>query len=275
VTDQAAQLRAMMATRTPDRIEPSGPPTIVVGSGKGGVGKSVISALLAQRLAQQEKRVLLVDGSQNMGNLHVLFGVNRGVRLEHVLADTASPHDLLVPVNDNLMLLPADSGAESLHALGAVDRARLHHRISTLYTEFDVVIIDAGPGVESVVRVATMGATRLIMVTVPEPAALTDAYATMKIVLAQVRDLPIDVLVNRVEDGREGPQAFDRLATAADRFLHRGIRYLGALWEDEDIRRAVRAPGRLAEGLSPGPNSDLLTAVLERLELQATVRTVS
>lgn len=275
MTDQAAQLRAMMAARTPDRVEPAGPPTIVIGSGKGGVGKSVISALLAQRLAQQEKRVLLVDGSQNMGNLHVLFGVNRGVRLEHVLADAASPKDLLVPVNEYLMLLPADSGAESLHALGAVDRARLHHRISTLYPEFDAVIIDAGPGVESVVRVSTMGATRLIMVTVPEPAALTDAYATMKIVLAQVRDLPIDVLVNRVEDGREGPQAFDRLATAADRFLHRGIRYLGSLWEDEGIRRAVRSPGRLAEGLGPGPNSDLLTSILERLELQATARTVS
>jgi flagellar biosynthesis protein FlhG len=141
--------------------------------------------------------VLLVDGSQNMGNLHVLFGVNRGVRLEHVLAEAASPQDLLVPVNEHLVLLPADSGAESLHALGQVDSARLHHRISTLYNEFDVVIVDAGPGVESVVRVSTMGATRLIMVTVPEPAALTDAYATMKIVLAQVRDLPIDVLVNR------------------------------------------------------------------------------
>jgi flagellar biosynthesis protein FlhG len=274
VTDQAAQLRAMMAARRPEPAEPAGPPTIVVGSGKGGVGKSVISALLAQRLAMQEKRVLLVDGSQNMGNLHVLFGVNRGVRLEHVLAEAASPQDLLVPVNDHLVLLPADSGAESLHALGQVDRARLHHRISSLYHDFDVVIIDAGPGVESVVRVSTMGATRLIMVTVPEPAALTDAYATMKIVLAQVRDLPIDVLVNRVEDGREGPQAFDRLSTAAERFLQRGIRYLGALWEDEDIRRAVRAPGRLAAGLGPGPNSDLLTSILERLELQTTARTV-
>ena len=273
MTDQAALLRAMMAGRRPDPVPPSGPPTLVVGSGKGGVGKSVVSALLAQRLAAEGRRVLLVDGSQNMGNLHVLFGVQRCARLEHLLTDAATPKDLLVQVTEQLWLLPADSGAENLHALGPVDRARLHHRLSGLYGDFETVIVDAGPGIESVVRVSTMGATGLLLVTVPEPAALTDAYATLKIVHAQVKDLPVDVLINRVADAREGPQAFERLATAAERFLHRGLRYLGALWEDDEIRRAVRTPGRLATGLGPGPNSDLLTTVLERLDLPAPART--
>lgn len=272
MTDQAELLRAMMAGRLPEPAPRPNPPTIVVGSGKGGVGKSVISALLAQRLASDGRRVLLVDGDQNLGNLHVLLGVQRGATLEHLLNEAATPKDLLVRLNEQFWLLPADSGAESLHALGAVDRARLHHRLSSLYDDFDVVIVDAGPGIESVVRVSTMGATRLIMIAVPEPAALTDAYATLKIVHAQVKDLPVDVLINRVEDAREGPQAYERLATAAERFLHRGIRYLGAFWEDEEIRRAVRAPGRLATGLGPGPNSDLLTTVLERLELPAPAR---
>jgi flagellar biosynthesis protein FlhG len=272
MTDQATLLRAMKAGRRPGPAPLAGPPTIVIGSGKGGVGKSVVSALLAQRLATDGRRVLLVDGSQNMGNLHVLFGVQRGARLEHVLAEAVAPRDLLVSVTEHLWLLPADSGVESLHALGGVDRARLHHRLSALYDEFDTVVVDAGPGIENVVRVSTMGATRLVIVTVPEPAALTDAYATIKIVHAQVTDLPIDVLVNRVEDAGEGPQAYDRLATAAERFLHRRLRYLGALWEDRLIRRAVRAPGRLATGLGPGPNSDLLTSVIERLQLPAPVR---
>lgn len=272
MTDQAALLRAMMAGRLPEPTPRPSPPTIVVGSGKGGVGKSVISALLAQRVAADGRRVLLVDGDQNLGNLHVLLGIQRGATLEHLLNEAATPKDLLVRLGEHFWLLPADSGAESLHALGAVDRARLHHRLSALYDDFDVVIVDAGPGIESVVRVSTMGATRLIMVAVPEPAALTDAYATLKIVHAQVKDLPVDVLINRVEDAREGPQAFERLATAAERFLHRSIRYLGALWEDDEIRRAVRAPGRLATGLGPGPNSDLLTTVLERLDLPAPAR---
>lgn len=273
--DQAAALRAMMAARAPTPVVAgSGPPTIVVGSGKGGVGKSVVSVLLAERLTRDGRRVLLVDGDQNMGNLHVLLGLGRGTRLEQVLTEGAAPRELLTPVTDQIWLLPADSGAETLYSLGALDRARLHHRLSGLYDEFDAVVVDAGPGLESVVRVATMRATRLMVVTAPEPAALTDAYATIKIVYAQVSDLPIDVLVNRVADEREGPQAFERLSTAAERFLQRGLRYLGALQEDEAIRRAVRSPGQLVRGLPSGPNSDVLTAVCERLDLPAPARLI-
>ena len=273
MTDQAALLRAMMASRRPTRApEPSGPPTIVIGSGKGGVGKSVVSVLLAQRLATEGRKVLLVDGSQNMGNLHVLLGLTRASRLEHLLADQVPARDLLVPVQEQLWLLPADSGAEGLYALASVARARLHHRLSALYDDFDAVVVDAGPGIESVVRVATMRATRCVILTVPEPAALTDAYATIKIVNLQVSDLPVDILVNRMEQEQEGVEAFERLATAAERFLRRGLRYLGGLWEDEEIRRAVRVPGRLGRGLPPGPNYDMLTTVLERLDVPAPAR---
>lgn len=273
--DQASALRAMMAGRSTAPVAAAaGPPTIVVGSGKGGVGKSVVSVLLAERLTQEGRRVLLVDGDQNMGNLHVLLGLGRGARLEQVLTEGAAPRDLLTPVTERIWLLPADSGAETLYSLGSLDRARLHHRLSGLYDDFDAVVIDAGPGLESVVRVATMRATRMVIVTAPEPAALTDAYATIKIVHAQVSDLPIDVLVNRVVDEREGPQTFERLATAAERFLQRGLRYLGALHEDEAIRLAVRTPGRLAQGLASGPNADVLTVVCERLDVPAPARLV-
>jgi flagellar biosynthesis protein FlhG len=141
-----------------------------------------------------------------------------------------------------------------------------------LYDDFDAVIIDAGPGLESVVRVATMGATRLVVVTAPEPAALTDAYATIKIVHLQVSDLPIDIIVNRVIEPNDGPETFERLATATERFLHRELRYLGALAEDDAIRHAVRLPGRLASGLEPGPNNDRITQVLERLDLPLAAR---
>jgi len=270
--DQAALLRAMMADRRPAPSLPAGPPTIVIGSGKGGVGKSVVSVLCAERLARDGRKVLLVDGSQNQGNLHVLLGLARGNRLEHLLSDAVPAQELVVPVHEQLWLLPADSGAESLYAMAAVDRARLHHRLSALYDDFDAVVVDAGPGIESVVRVATMRATRCVILTVPEPAALTDAYATIKIVNLQVADLPIDVLVNRVSEPPEGTQTFERLATAAERFLQRGLRYLGALREDDEIRHAVRVPGQLARGLAPGPNYDALTTVLERLEVPVPAR---
>lgn len=266
---QAATLRPMMAV--PPAARPA-TAVLAVGSGKGGVGKSVLSVLLAGRVAIDGRRVLLVDGNQNMGNLHVLLGVPRPARLEHLLTGGTSVGDLLVPVQEFLWLLPADSGAESLYALGAVDRARLHHQLSAVYDDFDVVVVDAGPGLESMVRIATMRGTRCVILTVPEPAALTDAYATIKILNAQVGNLPVDILVNRVTSEREGPETFDRLATATMRFLHREVGYLGALWEDQAIRHAVRMPGELARGLRPGPNADALSAMLERLAVLAPAR---
>ena len=175
----------------------------------------------------------------------MLLGISIEARLEHVLRGETEPSSLLRRVTDRLWLLPSDSGAESLYALPAVDQARLHHRLASLYDGFDVVVVDAGPGLETVVRLATMGGTRLVVVTVPEVAALTDAYALIKLVHAQVPSLPIDLLVNRAIGPHEAAETADRLTTAADRFLGRKVVPIGGLEEAPALRDAMRRPGAL------------------------------
>ena len=230
MSDQAAALRRMPAAESRGARAICTVPTFVVGSGKGGVGKSVLAVLLGVALAARGKRVLLFDGSQNQGNLHILMGVHPAPRLEALLR-----------------LLPADSGTEALHALGPTDRARLHLRLSGLYDGFDAVVVDSGPGVEGVVRAAATRATRLVAVAVPEPASLSDVYATIKLVHLQAPALPIDVLVNRVFEPQEGAATHERLQVAARRFLHRDLGYLGAVPEDTTLRLAARRPAALLE----------------------------
>ena len=244
--DQAAALRslAVQAPRHP-RSESPGAEVIVVGSGKGGVGKSVLSVLLATALVRNGHRVLLVDGCQNQGNLHILLGVRPAGRLEDLLTGEADLEQLPVAVSPGLWLLPADSGAESLYALSRVDRARLHHQLSSLYGGFEAVVVDGGPGIDNVLRVASMNATRLVIVTVPEPTALSDAYALIKIASLQIPTLPVSVLVNRTRSGEEGLAAFERLSLAASRFLGRELGYLGNLPEDDTLRADIRRPGAL------------------------------
>lgn len=261
--DQAAGLRSLALAAAGARPAPEtagGMSAFVVGSGKGGVGKSVLSVLLSIELARSGRRVLLLDGAQNQGNLHILLGVRPAHRLESLLTGEIDAAELLRPLDERLWLLPADSGTERLHALGPVDRARLHHRLSALYDDFDAVVVDSGPGIESAVRVAMMRANRLAVVTVPEPAALSDAYALMKIVHLQLPGLPLEVLVNRVLDESEGPAAFERLSLAGQRFLGRPLRYLGAVPEDPEVTEAVRRPGRLLAG-APSRVREALTAV--------------
>ena len=244
--DQAAALRSL-AVQTPCHPRPGSPgaEVIVVGSGKGGVGKSVLSVLFATALVRNGRRVLLVDGCQNQGNLHILLGVRPAGRLEDLLTGEADLEQLPVAVSFGLWLLPADSGAESLYALSRVDQARLHRQLSSLYDGFEAVVVDGGPGIDNVVRVASMSATRLVVVTVPEPTALSDAYALIKIVSLQIPALPVSVLVNRTRSGEEGLAAFERLSLAASRFLGRELGYLGTLPEDDALRAGIRRPGAL------------------------------
>ncbi len=248
-------------------------PTLVVGSGKGGVGKSVVSILLAASMAARGRRILLVDADQNLANLHVLLGTRPGAPVESVLRGEVGPAELVEPVAENLFLVPGVSGTESLYGLDPRDRARLHHRISETFSEFDAVVVDSGAGIEGVIRIATLRATRLLLVTAPEPTALTDAYALLKFVHLQIPGLPMDVLVNRCMDGEEGHHAYVRLATACELFLKRGLRFLGALPEDPAIRAAVRDPARLLETVATTAAAQTLRdTVLPHLDLPETAR---
>ena len=269
MTDQAAGLRAMgLAMRRP-LPEPGhdGPPAVVLGSGKGGVGKSILSVLLAAAFARSGRRTLLLDGAQNQGNLHILLGLRPAGSLGAVLSGEIDPAALQLPVTDNLVLLPGDSGAESLYSLGAVDRARLHRRLSALYDGFDMVVVDGGSGIESAVRACGIRASRLAVVAAPEPASLADAYALLKIVTLQLPSLPIEVMVNRVSADEEGQAVFDRLHLAAERFLRRELRYLGCVPEDDALRMGARRPGALLETRSE--TIDRIAARLAEVETAA------
>lgn len=266
MNEQAALLRSLVAERKPGAAFASNrPPVLVIGSGKGGVGKSVVGIALAACSAEAGRRVLLVDGAQNFGNLHVLLGVRPRASLADLLLGVASVEELLTPVVEGLTLIPADSGTEALQALGGVERARLHHRLTALYDGFDLVVSDTEPGADSVLRACTLNASRLVMVTVPEPAALTDAYAVIKLVHLEVRRLPIGVVVNRATSELDGLSAFNKLAAAAERFLGRTLDLDGVVPEDASLRAAARQPGGLLTAAARGPAMEALTRIATHL----------
>lgn len=260
MTDQAEGLRRIaVACDAGPATEPIDARVHVIGSGKGGVGKSTLSILLASSLARAGRKVLLLDGCQNLGNLHILLGVKSPHDIASLLTGAADVTDLLVPVSERITLLPVQSGEDAIYSLTATDRARLHLRLTGLYSAFDDVVVDAGPGIEATIR-ATIRATRLIVVAVPEPASLSDAYALIKTATFHAPGLPIDVIANRVATETDGRNTFDVLNLAARTFLRRELGCLGEIAEHESLRRAVRSPGGL---LSVAPVE--IDAITERI----------
>jgi flagellar biosynthesis protein FlhG len=250
---------------------PTSPCRIVVGSGKGGVGKSVVSVLLAAASSERGRDVLLLDGEQNLANLHVLLGVGTRGSIESLLNGRVRPAELVQRIADHLWLLPSESGAEGLYALDAVERARLHARLIELYRQYRTVVVDAGSGIESVVRAAMLGADRVVLVTAPEPTALMDAHALMKILSLQAPHLRVDVLVNRCADPDEGRAAFARLAAASEQFLNRRLHLAGVILEEQCIAAAVRDPRRfLARMVETRAAQTIRKARLDRLDLMET-----
>jgi len=244
----------------------------VVGSGKGGVGKSVLSILLGAAAARAGRRVLLCDADYNLANLHVLLGMCPASCIDELLGGTVEATALLRPLHDRLWLLPGASGGETLQSLEPLDRARLHQRLTAAFAGFDLVIVDSGAGVDGVLRAMTIGASRLVLVTSPEPAALTDAYAVLKLVHLRTSHVPVDVVVNQCHVADEGRIAFDKLAIAAERFLRRGIRFLTAVDDDSTIRAAVREPANCLAILEASETMRRLApSVLDRMELPVTV----
>lgn len=249
------------AERPGERPDPT---AIVVGSGKGGVGKSVLSVMLGSAFARTGRQVLLLDGVQNLGNLHVLLGLRPAVHLDALLSGEVHAAELVTPVSENLWLVPGNAGAASVYALSTMDRARLHVHLSTLYDHFDIVIVDAGPGIDGVVRVSTIRASGLVIVMVAEPSALSDACALIRIIQLQVPSLPIGVITNRTLSDDEGEAAFAGLRQASHCYRRGDLEYLGAVPEDAAMRDAIHRPERLLEAGAPIAAAAVRRIVAER-----------
>ncbi|QIA26951.1 MinD/ParA family protein [Thermaerobacter sp. PB12/4term] len=226
---------------------------VLVASGKGGVGKSNLSLNLAIAARRLERRVLLLDADVGLGNAEILAGVSAPLHLGDVLAGRCTLEQAVVGGPGGVDLL---AGGHGLGELPPVDGLRWRHVLGQLAgRRWDLVVIDGGAGVGGPVRPQLLAARELLVVTTPEPTALADAYAVIKLVAAGGQGLPprLWVAVNQVQRAAEGQAAFARLASVCRRFLGVEPHLLGLVPHDPRVREAVQrqVPLLLAAPHSP------------------------
>jgi len=245
--DQAANLRKLASrsrgTRPqPELVEVAKPAKatrfIAVASGKGGVGKTNFAINLGILFAREGKRVIVMDADMGLANVNVILGVIPKFNLYHVIKGQKRLSEIIIDTPQGIRIIAGASGFSKLANLTEEERLRFVDSMMEL-GEADIVIIDTGAGVSRNVLSFVLPADEAIIVTTPEPTAITDAYGIIKAISAETGQVTIKLVVNRVSSIHEGKQVAERVINIAGQFLNVRVENLGMVFQDEAVSESV------------------------------------
>lgn len=148
---------------------------VVITSGKGGVGKTTLTASLGRALARKNKRVVLMDADLGLNNLDVVLDVENRVVYDilDIVENRCRPRQALVEdiIVSGLFILPGAGYADT----ASVSGQNLRAIINSLASQFDFIFIDCPAGIEAGFHRAVAAADEAIVVTTPHVSALRDA----------------------------------------------------------------------------------------------------
>jgi flagellar biosynthesis protein FlhG len=285
IIDQATTLRLMAAVSldtglAPAATVPTEPlwaspklaQTIAVASGKGGVGKSNVAVNVALELAELGHRVTLLDADMALANADVLLGLTPKYHLGHVLTGQRTLQEVQIDVTEGLRLIPGGSGVAELANLSLEQQSRLIAELRTIETNSDFMIIDTAAGIAGNVIGILKAVAEVIIVTTPDPTALVDAYATIKLMHQSAADTLIRIVVNDVIELGDADRVFKQLRTTTARFLNRDLDYLGTIPHDSELIEAVREQRPVVQYAPDTPASRALRLIARHLEINRTGR---
>lgn len=242
---------------------------VAITSGKGGVGKTFISANLAAALARAGERVLVMDADLGLANLDIVLNLKPKTTLHEVLMGTGKLEDVIMRAPGGFSVLPAGSGLVEYSKLTDTLRDRMRRVLDELGGRYDYLLIDTGAGIADVVLYTASLADEIVVIATPEPTSLADAYATIKVLAVHHDRAAVQLVMNQVRTRGEGSTLTRQLQQVVDRFLKTGesgkgesvkLVYLGEIPYDAIVPQAVRNRTLVVES---APGSDVGKAFVE------------
>lgn len=255
--DQAARLRQMVEGKTEYQAEvtaemklsdPSAAENLTAGasrviaitSGKGGVGKTNLTVNLAIALGMAGKRVIIIDADMGMANVDVILGTVSKYNLTHLMQEDIALEDVLVHGPYGVNYISGGSGIENAMEWSPQERTRLLNKLASCEGLADFILVDTGAGIGKNVLDFILSADEVLLLTTPEPTALTDAYAVMKAYSLYATQKTMKLVVNRVYDENESRDVVTKLKRTSAKFLQMQVDCLGYIYEDRNMMQAVR-----------------------------------
>ncbi|MCW8889307.1 MAG: MinD/ParA family protein [Sedimenticola sp.] len=238
---------------------------IVVASGKGGVGKSTLSANLGIALGAMNQQVCLFDADTNLANINILFGLKPEHTLQDCLAGEKSLEQILVPVSDHLQIVPAASGIAEFIELAPDQQKRLISGLKGIEQHHDQILVDCAAGIGNSQLSFFLAASCAILVITPEPTSLTDAFSFLKMAKRYGFKRTVHILVNMASDLHTARSAFKRFKHATEQYLQLDVGYLGYVLRDPHVPESVRKQQPVMQFKPDCLASRCIRAITERL----------
>ncbi|MGH7929473.1 MAG: AAA family ATPase, partial [Candidatus Binatia bacterium] len=156
-------------------------PVFAIASGKGGVGKTNVTANLATALTHKGQRVLAIDADVGLANLNLFFTAKPVYTLADFFSGVAALDEIVTPTTQGVLLLPGANGIQSMTALSGAQKLALASALENLARQVDIVVVDTCSGIFDAATYFASAAQEIVVVVTPEPASLTDAYALIKV----------------------------------------------------------------------------------------------
>ncbi len=267
MTDQAAGIRKMHQSK-PIKV-------IAITSGKGGVGKTNISANLSIALSQLGRKVVVLDADMGLANIDVLLGIHPQYNLSHVLQSEKSLDEIIVDGPGGIKIIPGASGIQQMSELSSIEQASIIRAFSEIRQEIDIMIVDTAAGISSGVVNLTRACQEVMVVVCDEPTSLTDAYASIKLLNRDYGLYKFQVISNMVKDQQQGQMLFSKLCKVTDHYLDVALNYVGAVPYDESLRKAVQKQIAVLDAYPSSKSSLALKNIARKVNaLPATTETM-
>jgi flagellar biosynthesis protein FlhG len=239
---------------------------IAVVSGKGGVGKSIITANLAAALASIGRRILVVDADLGLANIDIILDVAPQFTIHDAIHGTRSLNEVVIPTKKGFDLIPAGSGLPEGAMLTKTLADNMDAFLSLIEDRYDAILFDAGAGIGEVVLYFANLAHEILLVVTPEPTSLMDAYATIKILHQLHGRSEFLLIVNQANpdcSNQVGAAVAGHLQTVASKYLDSDsdpirIELVESIPIDPMVPRAIRQRQLLTETSPKAPSTCLL-----------------
>ena len=271
MADQAEKLREIMRnrknTKSNGKTNNGQTRIIAVSSGKGGVGKTNIAINLALSYVQLGKRVVVMDADLGLANVNVILGIIPKYNLYHLIRKQKKMREIIQDTSYGIQIVAGASGFSKIANLSEEERESFVNELQDL-SSADILIIDTGAGVSNNVLSFIAASDDVIIVTTPEPTAITDAYGIMKIIATEIdnQNLGLKLVVNRVKSVTEGKKVAERVINIAGQFLNLKVDYLGFIYDDEMVHNSVLKQKPFLVMDSKGKASMCIRHIMGRLE---------